>query len=241
MYRICALSLGLLVSPAGLFAGALPPLTSNPWDLTYGSNDTFTGVSPAGAMVDLSIPGVMLYGTAASGGAQRVIEFNSFTSADVCYSTTCPSTTGAYPQPNFVFNIGGVVFNPFSIVAGTGVSSATTSFSFFGDLTFLGSSASFPSAVGTPTLFTGEDPGGSTSYLYFVNADGSVSNSLHVTDGMAGGAFLTGVLIDPPASVTFDILGFTNPGPNSFITTPEPGSLFLLGAAGLFLIWRFKA
>ena len=60
MYRICALSLGLLVSPAGPFAVSLPPLTSNPWDLTYGSNDTLTGVSPAGAMVDLSIPGVML-------------------------------------------------------------------------------------------------------------------------------------------------------------------------------------
>jgi hypothetical protein len=239
MYRNFALSLGFFVFAVGLFADGLPLLNSNPWDLTYGSTDTFTGFAPVGAVVNPLNPSVVLYGTAAPGGAQRVLELNPFTSADVCYSTTCPSTTPLYAQPNFVFNIGGIVFDPFNIMAGTGISSATTNFSFFGDLTFLGSSAPFPSALGTPTLYTGEDPGGTTSYVFFVNADGTVSNTLHVTDGTAGSAFLEGVLLDPPASLIFDILGFTGAGPNSSITatTPEPGSLGLAGAAGLFLVW----
>ena len=239
MHRNCALSLGFLMLAARLFAAGLPPLTSDPWDLTYGSTDIFTGFGPAGAVVNPVNPSVTLYGTAAPGGAQRVLEFNPFTSADVCYSTICPSTTPLYAQPNFVFNIGGIVFDPFNIIAGTGISSATTNFSFFGDLTFLGSSAPFPSALGTPTLHTGEDPGGTTSYVYFVNADGTVSNTLHVTDGTAGSAFLEGVLLDPPASLTFDILGFTDAGPNSSITatTPEPASLSMVAAVGLFLVW----
>lgn len=240
MYRHFGFFLGSVMFAASLFAAGLPPLTSDPWDLTYGSTDTFTGFAPAGAVVSFPNPSVMLYGTAAAGGAQRAVELNPFTSADVCYSTTCPSTTTLYPQPNFVFNIGGIVFDPFNIVADTGISSATTNFSFFGDLTFLGSSAAFPSALGTPALYTGEDAGGTSSYLYFVNADGTVTNTLHVTDGAAGSAFLEGVLLDPPASLTFDILGFEDAGPNSSITatTPEPGSLGMVFAAGLFLVWR---
>src|ERR1022692_853841 len=125
-------SAGLLVFASGLFASGLPTLTANPWDLTYGSNDTFTGFAPGGAVVNSSIPGVVLYGTAASGGAQRVIEFLPFTSADVCYSSSCPSTTALHPQPNFVFTIGSDVFDPYNMVVGTGISSATTDFSFFG-------------------------------------------------------------------------------------------------------------
>jgi hypothetical protein len=128
-------------------------------------------------------PSITLYGTPAPAGAQGVLEFDPFTSADVCYSTTCPSMTPLYPQPNFVFNIGSIVFNPINIVAGTGISSATTDFSFFGELTFLGSTEAFPSADGKPTLYKGEDPGGTTSYVYFVNADGTRTNTLHVTDG----------------------------------------------------------
>jgi hypothetical protein len=223
---------------AGLFASGLPVLTPNPWDLTYGSNDIFTGFAPAGAVVNPVNPSVWLYGTPAPGGAQRVLEFDPFTSADVCYSTSCPSTTPLYPQPNFVFNIGSIVFNPFNIVAGTGISTATTDFSFFGDLTFLGSSEPFPSADGKPTLYTGEDPGGTTSYVYFVNADGTRTNTLHVTDGNPGGAFLLGVLLDPPAGLTLDILGFTDPGSNSTITPapiPEPSTLALFAASGLVL------
>jgi hypothetical protein len=231
-------SLAFFFSAAGLFASSLPALTPNPWDLTYGSNDIFTGFAPAGAVT--SPPGdfIVLYGTPAPGGAQRVLEFDPFISADVCYSTSCPSMTPLYPQPNFLFNIGPFVFNPFNIAAGTGISSATTDFSFFGDLTFLGLSAPFPSADGKPTLYTGEDPGGTTSYVYFVNADGTRSNTLHVIDGQPGSAFLLGVLLDPPSGVTLDILGFTDPGPNSTITpapTPEPSTLALLTGSGFVL------
>ena len=106
------------------------------------------------------------------------------------------------------------MFNPFSIVAGTGVSSSHfTNFSFFGDLTFLGSSASFllPSALplysperilgGAPAIFISSTPMG--PYLTLCTSRMEWPEAL----------FLTGVLIDPPASVTFDILGFTNPRP----------------------------
>jgi len=146
--------------------------------------------------------------------------------------------TPLYPQPNFVFNIGPFVFNPFNIVAGTGISSATTDFSFLGELTLLGSSEAFPSADGKPTLYTGEDPGGTTSYVYFVNADGTRTNTLHVIDSKPGSAFLLGVLLDPHPGVTLDILGFTDPGPNSSVTpapTPEPSTLALLAGSGLVL------
>lgn len=248
--RLIALLSAVLFSCApSLFCAGLPPLNSNLWDLTYGSNDILTGFSPAGAVVSSPLDEfILLYGTPAPAGAQRVLEFDPFTSADVCYSTSCPSTTPLYPEPNFVFNIGDFVFNPFNIVPGTGISSATTSFSFFGDLTFLGSSASFPSALGQPTLFTGEDPGGTTSFVYFVNADGTRSNTLHVTDGTTGSAFLEGVLLDPPASLTLDILGFTDPGSTSFVTpapvTPEPNGM-LLTVAGLVIAlgrkWRLGA
>ena len=55
-----------------------------------------------------------------------------------------------------------------------------------------------------------------------------------------GNVFLTGVLIDPPATVTFDILGFTNLGPNEFLTTPEPSSFALIAFAGVALIWMAR-
>jgi hypothetical protein len=246
MRTILAGVAGLLIFASGLLANGLPGLTSDPWDLTYGSNDTFTGWSPGGAVVNSSTPGVLLYGTAAPSGAQRVIEFNSFTSADVCYSTSCPSTTAAYPSPNFVFTVGTIVFDPFNIVAGTGISSATTDFSFFGGLSFGGSTATFPSADGKPTVFTGEDPGGLSSYLYFVDADNTVSNELHVTDGHAGSVFLKAVLLDPPNSLTLDILGFTGGGDNVFLTAPpvpEPATLPMFAMAGAALVlWgrRFR-
>lgn len=227
------------VFATGLFADGLPVPNSNPWDLTYGSNNTFTGFAPASAVVNPINPSVTLYGAAAPVGAQRVLEFLPFTSADVCYSTSCPSTTPLYSQPNFVFTIGSMVFDPYKIIAGTGISSATADFSFFGDLTYLGSSAPFPSADGKPALYTGEDLGGTSSYVYFVNADGTRTNTLHVTDGLAGGAFLEGVLLDPPGTLTLDILGFTDPGPDSYLTpapTPEPSTLTVAGIGLLSLL-----
>lgn len=242
MRAVGVLTSALFFCVPPVFCAGLPPLNSNLWDLTYGSNDLFTGFSPGSAVVSSPLNEfILLYGTPAPSGAERVLEFDQFTSADVCYSTSCPSSTPLYPEPNFAFNIGSFVFDPYNIVAGTGISSATTSFSFFGDLTFLASSAPFPSALGEPTLFTGEDPGGTTSSVYFVNADGTTSNTLHVKDGTAGSAFLEGVLLDPPLSptLTLDILGFTDPGPNSFVTptpaTPEPATGVLLTAVGLVL------
>ena len=229
-----SLPFAFFVFATGLFADGLPVPNLNPWDLTYGSNDTFTGFAPANAVVNPIDPSVTLYGTAAPGGAQRVLEFLPFTSADVCYSTSCPSTTQLYSQPNFVFTIGSMVFDPYKIIAGTGISSATTDFLFFGDLTYLGSSAPFPSADGKPVLYTGEDLGGTSSYVYLVNADGTRTDTLHVTDGLPGGAFLEGVLLDPRGTLTLDILGFADPGPNSYLTpapSPEPSTLTLAGLA----------
>jgi hypothetical protein len=237
MHRSYTLSMAAFVSATTLFGSSLPPLTPQPWDLTYGSNDTFTSTTGGTGATLLAGNTVLLYGTPTSASGQRVLEFAPFTSADVCYSATCPSSTTAYPQPNFVFNIGSFIFDPYTIVSGTSISSAAISLSFFGDLTFLGSSQAFPSGNGSPTLYTGEDPSGTTSYVFFVNADGTSTPVLHVTDGTVGNVFLTGVLIDPPASVTFDILGFTNLGPNEFLTpTPDPGSFALIALAGVALI-----
>ena len=39
----------------------------------------------------------------------------------------------------------------------------------------------------------------------------------------------------PPQTLTLDILGFTNPGPNSFVTTPEPANWQLGGASFVIL------
>jgi hypothetical protein len=234
------LSMAAFVSATALFGGSLPALTPQPWDLTYGSNDTFSSAIGGTGVTLLGGNAVLLYGTPTSPSGQRVLEFAPFTSADVCYSTTCPSSTGAYPQPNFVFNIGSFIFDPYNIVSGTSISSAAVALSFFGDLTYLASSQAFPSGTGSPTLYTGEDPSGTTSYVYFVNADGTTTPVLHVTDGTVGNVFLTGVLIDPPATVTFDILGFSNLGPNEFLTTPEPSSFALIAFAGVALIWMAR-
>ena len=65
-------------------------------------------------------------------------------------------------------------------------------------------------------------------------------DSVHNPGGTVGNVFLTGVLIDPPATVTFDILGFTNLGPNEFLTTPEPSSFALIAFAGVALIWMAR-
>ena len=163
-----------------------PPLTPQLWDLTYGSNDTFT--STTGGTVSCPWQSTLsCCKEPRSRPADNVCSnLAPFTSADVCYSTTCPSSTGAYPQPIFVFNIGSFILDPYNIVSGTSISSAAVSLSFFGDLTFLASSQAFPSGTGSPTLYTGEDPSGTTSYVYFVNADGSTTPVLHVTDGTVG-------------------------------------------------------
>lgn len=102
MRAIATLSLVSFFCSPHLIGAGLPPLNSNLWDLTYGSNDIFTDFSPAGAVVSSPLNNfVILYGTPASGGAQRLLEFLPFISADVCYSTSCPSSTPLYPEPNF--------------------------------------------------------------------------------------------------------------------------------------------
>jgi hypothetical protein len=168
-----------------------------------------------------------------------VLELIDLGSADECYGTACPSTTSNYPQPNYVLPIGSLSFVPGSIVPGTGISSINGDFTLVGDMEPIGGPPPFYSidVSNTPTIFTGIDPGGTTAYVYFQNPDGTLTNVLHVTIGTSGGAALEGVLIDPPGSITFDVLGFINAGPNSTITAPlpEPGSGMLLLAAAAML------
>ena len=46
MHRSYTLSMAAFVSATALFGGGiLPPLTPQPWDLTYGSNDIFTSTT----------------------------------------------------------------------------------------------------------------------------------------------------------------------------------------------------
>jgi hypothetical protein len=77
-------------------------------------------------------------------------------------------------------------------------------------------------AAGTPTLFTGLDPGGASSYVYFRNADGTYSQVLHVLQDTQSDASIEGVLLDPPGTLTLDVLGFTDTDPNAFVTPPIP-------------------
>ena len=217
-----------LAGAATLAAAGLPVPTATLQDFEYTTNPAILSYSPGGAPVSLFTSFILLYGTPTGGGGPRKLELIDVANADACFSTTCPSTTTAYPQPNYVLTVGELLFTPNSIVSGTGVNSLNTDFPLTGNINTIGGPPpGFNIAAdGMPVLFTGDDPGGLSSYAYFRNADGTVSNTLHVFSNTSGGAFLSGVILDPPASLTLDILGFTNLQPNSFVTgtVPEPGT-----------------
>jgi hypothetical protein len=201
-------------------------------DFEYTTSPTFTSYSPAGASVTLFNSFLLLYGSPI-GSSPAKLELIDVASADVCYSSSCPSTTPLYPSPNYVLNVGQLVFSPNAIVPGTGVSSLAMNLTLNGDIAFAPPpTIEIVTAAGTPVLFTGLDPGGASSYAYFQNADGTFSNTHHVLQNTTSTAFLTGVILDPPGALTLDILGFTSSDPNSFITAPVPEP----GSAGLVLV-----
>jgi hypothetical protein len=211
-----------LVLTAAAAGSGLPPLNSQLGDFEYDSNPTFTGFSPGTATVSMFLPFLLLYGSPV-GSMPAKLELIDLASADVCYSLTCPATTPLYPQPNFTLTIGQLVFGPNNIVAGTGISSAAVNLAFTGDITYIPpTTTEFVNAAGTPTLFTGLDPGGASSYTYFRNADGTYSQVLHVLQNTQSDAFVEGVLLDPPGTLTLDVLGFTDTDPNAFVTPPIP-------------------
>lgn len=226
----------VLFMAAASFATGLPPLSPT-LDFTYTTTPTYTGYNPGGAAVSIYLPNVpvILYGTPSGGGSASKIEITNESSADWCYGATCPSTTSNYPQPNYVFPVGNLDFAPTSIVAGTGINTLSVSFGLTGDMEPLAGPPPFYSISATdlPIIHTGLDSGGTTSYIYFVNPDGSVTNVLHVPISGESEAGLEGVLLDPPGSLTFDILGFTSPTGGGFLTpapTPEPGGAALIFA-----------
>ena len=231
--KIAATALGVVNA---LSASNLPVPTPVLQDFEYTSNSTFTGYSPGGATVSLFNTFLLLYGTPIGLGSARKLELIDVSNADVCYSTSCPSTTALYPQPNYVLNVGQLLFTPNDIQSGTGVTTVNTDFPVVGNLNTVGGPPPGVniSAEGMPVLYTGDDPGGTSSYAYFRNADGTVSNTLHVLRNTAGSAFLDGVILDPPGTLTLDILGFSNPTSNSFVT-PEPAS-GQLGSASIAIL-----
>ncbi len=221
---------------AACFGTNLPVPTSAAKDFEYTSTPAFTGYTPAGATVSLFNNFILLYGSPL-GANPRKVELFDIINADVCYSTACPSTTTLYPQPNYVLSLGSIVFAPYDIIPGTGVNTVDSDFAVNGAL-FLGPpTGEAISAHGTPVLYTGEDPGGLSSYVFFRNADGTYSNTLHVLRNTSGGASLLGVILDPAGPLTLDILGFSNPNSNSFISAPvpEPSTVQLWIAGGLIL------
>jgi hypothetical protein len=239
--RGLAIAIASFTFAANTHASKLPPLTPEVKDFEYTSTPKFTSFSPAGATVSLFNDSLLLYGSPATlGGMPRELELFDVINADVCYSTTCPSTTPLYPQPNYVLSVGNIVFRPADILAGTGVDTVNTDFTVSGAL-FHGvgglPTGESISANGLPVLYTGDDPGGASSYVYFLNEDGTISNTLHVLRNASGGAGVVGVILDPPQSLTLDILGFANPGPNSFITAPvpEPATAWQLSAGSVML------
>lgn len=223
MYAIRAfLPLVLTAVAAG---SGLPPLTSQLGGFEYTSTPTFTGYSPVSATVSLFSGFILLYGSPTGSMPAKLELFDLLNAGPICYSLTCPATTPLYPQPNFTLSIGQLGFGPNDIVAGTGISSASVNLAFTGDLTY----ATLPppppqvvNAAGTPTLFTGLDPGGASSFVYFRNADGTVSQVLHVLKNTQSDALIDGVLLDPPGTLTLDVLGFTDTDPNAFVTPPLP-------------------
>lgn len=235
---IAVTAFGSLVLAAASSASSLPPPTPEVKDFEYTSTPTFTGYNPTTATVSLFTSSLLLYGTPTSpGGMPRKLELFDIVNADVCYSTTCPSTTTLYPQPNYVLAVGGISFRPSNIVPGTGVNTVNTDFTVSGAL-FHGvgglPTGETISAEGMPVLYTGDDSGGTSSYVYFRNADGTYSNTLHVFSNTTGGATLLGVILDPPQTLILDILGFTNPDMNSFVTAPIPEpAAWQLSAASL--------
>jgi hypothetical protein len=240
--------LALAFAPA-IFATGLPVLTSTQWQLTYFTNPTFTGAyTPINAVVNL---GAGLYGTPVGGGSQsHILVENEVGAGPLCYAVNCPAQTTAYPQPNYVFTIGIWGFSPQNIVPGTGVSSLVLQTTFTGELNYQNTAAPFPSGLGTATLYTGLDAGGTTDYYYFINADGTVTNTLHVPIGDSDGVNVNGVLLDPPndATLVLDILGFSNPTGNSTITAtiPEPGTsgpaaIAIIGLAVIPFLRRCRA
>lgn len=240
--------LALAVTPA-IFATGLPVLTSTPWQLTYSTNPTFTGdYTPINAVVNL---GAGLYGTPMGGGSQsHILLENELGAGPFCYDVNCTTSTPAYAKPNLVFTIGIFGFSPQNIVPGTGVSSLVMQTTFTGALEYQNTGSPFPSGLGTATLYTGLDAGGTTDYYYFVNADGTVTNTLHVPIGASDSAIVDGVLLDPPNEPTLvlDILGFSNPTGNSTITAtiPEPGTsclaaIALIGLAVIPFLRRWRA
>lgn len=244
MKSFAKFGMAALAGAVSLAAAGLPVPTPTLQDFEYTAGPAILTYSPGGSPVSLFTPFILLYGTPAGGGGPRKLELIDVANADACFSTTCPSTTAAYPQPNYVLNVGELLFTPNSIVAGTGVNSLNTDFLLAGNINTIGGPPpGFNIAAdGLPVLFTGDDPGGLSSYAYFRNADGTVSNTLHVFSNTSGGAFLSGVILDPPATLTLDILGFTNLQPNSFVTgtVPEPGASLPVMAAIAILTTVFR-
>ena len=86
-------------------ASGLPIPTPTLQDFEYTVNSQFTGFNPSGATISLFNSSVLLYGTP-TGSNPAKLEMINVSNADVCFSTTCPSSTPLYPQPNFVLNVG---------------------------------------------------------------------------------------------------------------------------------------
>jgi hypothetical protein len=224
--------LGSLALATVAAASGLPPF--NPaLDFEYSSTTSFTGYAPAGATIDMFLSDLLLYGSPLAISPAKLELFNIL-NADVCY---CDNETPLYPAPNHVVSLGTLAFTPNSIAPGTGVTSVLTDFAVNGALFNPAPTGQTISAEVMPVLFTGLDAGGASSYVYFRNADGTYTNTLHVLENAAGQADLLGVILDPVDTLTLDILGFTNPGPNSSLGPPVPEpSARSLGMLSLLLI-----
>lgn len=225
-----------VLTAAGLAASGLPPV-SPVLDFTYDSepNLTIGSYSPGGAVITSPQTDFLIrYGTPSGGGSPAQIETFDLGSADWCYGTACGTPTNPYTFP-----LGSIELIPNSIVAGTGISSINGNFTVNGTMAQPSTPPGQPtypiSVSDAVTIFTGLDPGGATQYLYLENADGTFTNILHVTVGSSGAdVALTGELIDPPGSLTFDVTDFSGPVTNGFLTaapTPEPSTWALAWTA----------
>jgi len=222
--RSIRFSATLLVVATVACGTGLPPLPASPSDFNYSPGDVWNSYTPEGAPFAIPGPLPTFYGTPIDPAHPRLIDpgSSSLQDLDSCYGVGCVGESGT----SIPVVLGYFEFLAGAIVPGTGIESGSITFTASGPLThgYPGTGLPFASisAAGTFTLFTGDDPGGLSSYAYFETADATFSNVLHLKENTDGFAYLYGIITDPQDSATITGLQFAVPNENAFLTAPVP-------------------
>lgn len=182
----------------------------------------FTSFTPLGADATALPSNQLEWGTPAPMPGPKVhAEFLAFSPQQVCLGADCPvaspfNVAGAF-QIGFFYAVSA------NIVPGTGIDSATAS------LTLNQINTVNVVASGLPTMYTQST--GTTDSFYFINQDGTQSNTLYVYKGQSVTPVLWGEVVEGRTNA-YNILGFGDPGSGGYLADiPEPGTWQLLSLA----------